>query len=454
MNLGKDNIRTLYFRFLLNAFGAALVACVFGVVDMAMMGHYQGPDGPAALAVISPFWNIIYSLGLLTGLGSSVLASALKGADKKDQNPNEYFTIGLILTLIIGAVEAVIFNVFLTELLSFFGADQTTLPLCLKYLQPIRWGYPIFTLSNFLAASLRNDKAPGLASIAVISGGLFNIVFDYVFIFTCDMGMEGAGLATILGMILNCLIQSIHFFRPNNTLRLVRFKDFFRKSHQIYSIGFSAFFVDAAMAIVNIAFNRQIISLYGSQANNYLAIYGVLINLYVFVQCSAYGIGQASQPLWSFNYGAGLFGRVKKVGLYAMITCALVGSIGLIISESLPVELVKLFMTPNQEVISLAPSCFRPFCFCFIILPFNVVSCYYFQAIIHQNLAFVISIARGALVPLIYVNLLPLLSADFLWYTMLFTELTVGIAVFILVFIFTKKMEKNYPSSLKETKTV
>lgn len=46
---------------------------IYGVVDMAMVGQYQGSDGTAALAVLSPVWNIIYSLGLLMGIGGSVL---------------------------------------------------------------------------------------------------------------------------------------------------------------------------------------------------------------------------------------------------------------------------------------------------------------------------------------------------------------------------------------------
>ena len=62
MDLLKDNVGKLYRKFFIASFGSALIACIYGLVDMAMVGQYHGPDGSAAMAVIAPIWNIIYSL--------------------------------------------------------------------------------------------------------------------------------------------------------------------------------------------------------------------------------------------------------------------------------------------------------------------------------------------------------------------------------------------------------
>lgn len=78
MNFLTDKIRPIYFKYLAAAFGSALITSIYGVVDVAMVGQYQGPTGTAALAVVAPVWNIIYSLGLLTGIGGSVLLSTLR----------------------------------------------------------------------------------------------------------------------------------------------------------------------------------------------------------------------------------------------------------------------------------------------------------------------------------------------------------------------------------------
>ena len=101
MDLLRDNVRTIYRKYFLAAFGSALISCVYGVVDMTMGGQYQGPDGTAALAVVAPVWNVIYSLGLLTGIGGSVLLSAKRGSGAAGQaEANEYFTTAVLASVL------------------------------------------------------------------------------------------------------------------------------------------------------------------------------------------------------------------------------------------------------------------------------------------------------------------------------------------------------------------
>lgn len=93
MDLLNGKIKPLYFKYLSAAFGSALISSIYGMVDMAMVGQYQGPDGTAALAVVAPVWNVIYSLGLLTGIGGSVIFSAWRGSSTcGDGGENQYFT--------------------------------------------------------------------------------------------------------------------------------------------------------------------------------------------------------------------------------------------------------------------------------------------------------------------------------------------------------------------------
>ena len=88
MDFLTSRIKPMYFKYLTAAFGSALISSIYGVVDMAMVGQYQGPSGTAALAVVAPIWNIIYSLGLLMGIGGSVLFSTLRGESEENRkNP-------------------------------------------------------------------------------------------------------------------------------------------------------------------------------------------------------------------------------------------------------------------------------------------------------------------------------------------------------------------------------
>ena len=77
MDFLSVTIKTLYFKYLSAAFGSALITSIYSIVDMAMVGQYHGPEGSAALAVVAPVWNIIYSFGLLMGIGGSVVLTEL-----------------------------------------------------------------------------------------------------------------------------------------------------------------------------------------------------------------------------------------------------------------------------------------------------------------------------------------------------------------------------------------
>ena len=162
-------IKPLYWKYLAAAFGSTLIASIYGAVDMAVVGQYQGPDGTAALAVIAPVWNLIYSLGLLTGIGGSVLFSARRGSG--DGGENEYFTVALGGSVGLALLAWVGLLCFEKPLLLFFGADDALLVLAQTYMRPIRVVFPLFLFSQVLAAFLRNDNAPGLATLGVLSGG-------------------------------------------------------------------------------------------------------------------------------------------------------------------------------------------------------------------------------------------------------------------------------------------
>ncbi len=100
---------------------------------------------------------------------------------------------------------------FECPILTFFGADEALLALAQRYMQPIKYVFPLFLFNQMLAAFLRNDKNPMPATLGVLSGGIFNIFGDYFFVFSCDMGIYGAGLATAIGSVVSFLVMLTHF---------------------------------------------------------------------------------------------------------------------------------------------------------------------------------------------------------------------------------------------------
>ena len=130
MDLLRENVGRLYGRYLAAAFGSALISSIYAMVDMAMVGQYHGPEGSAALAVVAPVWNIIYSFGLLMGIGGSVLFSTIRGTSAgRERESNEYFTASVIGSVLLAAVIWAGIAFFDRPLLLAFGAQEDTIGL-------------------------------------------------------------------------------------------------------------------------------------------------------------------------------------------------------------------------------------------------------------------------------------------------------------------------------------
>lgn len=442
MDFLTSEIKPMYFKYLTAAFGSALISSIYGVVDMAMVGQYQGPEGTAALAVVSPIWNIIYSLGLLMGIGGSVLFSTLRGKDGGNRKKsNEYFTAALIGAMTLAIITWLMVIFFDCELLRLFGAEETLLPLAQSYIFPIKFVVPSFLFTQLMAAFLRNDGNPGLATKAVLIGGIFNVFGDYFFVFALDMGVMGAGLATALGSVISLIIMLTHFRGKRSTLKLEKPEKFFPMLREISVTGFSTFFIDVAMGILTVLFNRQILKYLGTDA---LSIYGIIINVSTFVQCCAYSIGQASQPIISTNFGADKGERIRQTLRYALGTAVAFGIIWTILAEYAPILFVRIFMTPTDSILSIAPSIIRRYGLSFLLLPFNIFSTYYFQALMKPATSFVVSVSRGAIISGVCIYLLPaIVGADTIWFAMPLTELIIALYVAMMMIKYTTQLPKG-----------
>lgn len=439
MDLLNGKIKTIYLKYLFAAFGSALITSIYGVVDMIMVGQYHGPDGTAALAIVAPFWNIIYSLGLLVGIGGSILFSSIKGKENNNDNANKYFTLSLYMAITISIVTWILILFLEEPLLYAFGGTSKLIPLAKRYLIPVKFSVPVFIFTQFLSSFLRNDNDPLLATISVILGGIFNIIGDYVFVFTFNLGILGAGIATVGSASISVIIMCIHFFKKKNTLKIVKIDNIFSKIIKIISSGFSPFFVDVSMGILTILFNNQIMKYLNDDA---LAVYGIIINISTFIQCLSYGVGQASQPIISINYGANNYKRINKMLFYNIITCLIISAIWISGIMLVPNGFVKMFMAPTNQVLKIAPKIIRTYALSFIFLPINVYSTYYFQSILRPKTAMIISLLRGLVISGFLILFLPFaFNGNSIWLAMPITEFVVFIIVIIFIIMANKKIK-------------
>ena len=146
---------------------------------------------------------------------------------------------------------------------------------------------------------------------AMVVGSLFNVLFDWVFVIVCNMGMEGAALATVFSPVISLIILSLHFLTKRNTFRLkaVRFEA--RHITKTLSLGAPSFFVEFAFGLTTVIFNIVIMGLSGKVG---VAAYGIVLNL-AFVTISLYmGIAQGIQPQISEYYAVAKKKKALAVG--------------------------------------------------------------------------------------------------------------------------------------------
>jgi putative MATE family efflux protein len=397
---------------------------------MVVSGQYEGPPGTAALSVISPLWSLFISIGLLIGIGGAILMGVLRGRGDEAQS-NEFFTVSLFSGITVSIVITVLLSLFREEFLRLCGADAEVLPCALRYTKWVIVAIPFFILGVLLSAFIRNDGVPFLAMLSVISGGVLNVFGDVFFVFTCDMGIEGAGLATMLGQVAAFIVLCTHFFTKKCKLRVVRPKRVTNKLIRIVSMGFSPFIVDLSFGFVVFCFNNQIMRCSGSA---YLAVFGTIVSATVLVQSLFYGVGQAIQPVVSANFGVRNLYRIRTVLRYSIVTAFVMGLLFFTLIFCFPEAVLRMFMHTTGEILRIGPGIVRIYSFAYPLMGLNIVASYYLQALEQSKNALIISLLRGFAVYLALVFLLPAIAGfNAIWLTMPLTELLTLFFVFKLL---------------------
>ena len=143
----------------------------------------------------------------------------------------------------------------------------------------------------------------------------------------------------------------------------------------------------------------------------------------------------------STNFGAGKGERIVQILRYALETAAVFGVIWTALALSVPNAFVRIFMTPTESILAIAPEIIRKYGISFLLLPFNIFSTYYFQAIIQPRTSFLVSVARGMVISGALILILPVAAgADAIWFAMPITECIVAVYVAAKMMQYTKKL--------------
>jgi len=425
-----EPVSKIFFRYLIPAIMANLVTSIYVLADSIIIGKGIGTEAMAALNIILPLFNIFFGTGLLYGVGGSVLMSIARG--RGDTKLGDcYFTLAVILNAVTCVLLTVFLWIYMEPIVRFLGGSDVTMPYIRNYAPYVILGLSAFAFSSLLQTFVRNDGAPKLAMIAVISGGVLNVILDIVFVFPLQMGMAGASIASVLGSLCTVVILLFHFATKSNGLHFSLDVFSFRHISRIFKNGFTSFLVETTSGIVMFIFNIEILKCAGDIG---VSMYGVICNTAIIVTCLCNGINQAVQPILSTNFGAGLHERINKVkslGIkMALVICSIPAILGLLV----PNMFTYIFLNPSKEILAMSPPAIRIYFIGFFVMGINMFAVGYFQSTAKPLLSLVICLLRGCVLSILFVTFLaPLFGISGIWASVPLGEVvTLFIAIYFM----------------------
>ena len=406
--LGYEKISKLLFRFSLPSIVAMLVSSLYNIVDQIFIGQGLGYLGNGATTVAFPFTTIGLAIALLLGVGSAANYSLLLGEGKQEEAAK---TVGAGLTfmLVAGLIYLVLAELLMPLLLPAFGATAENYQYAHDYSQIILIGMPFLILSNGLSQLARADGAPTFSMMSMIVGAIVNCILDPLFIFVFHWGMAGAAWATIIGQMATLVVCLFYIPRFKQIhLEKHHYQMHFHYLKRIAAVGAANSLNQVTILFVQIVLNNLFkyygaMSIYG--ANIPIAASGVAFKLNGLYISAVVGLGQGTQPIIGFNYGARQYDRVKRCVLLAMSSVVVLGTLVMLLFQFFPVQLIELFGQGDELYIQFGVLMLRVNMACICIQGIQGLSSNFFSAIGQAGKGAFLSMTRTIIffMPLVFV---------------------------------------------------
>lgn len=430
----------LFLHYLIPSMIGMLLMAINILVDGLFVSHGVGDRALAGVNIAVPIYSILLSISLWIGMGGATLYSIHMGANESNK-ANAIFTQAIALAIGIVTIIIGLSLIFERQLAYFFGANDSIYPYVHDYLHLILWFGLVFILENILSIFVRNDGNPVLSTIALVATAVFNIIFNYIFIFHFGWGVKGAAIATIIATFLGILILLVHFFLPKSHLRFTKFTWSNAMMIRIMQIGLPSFIIEGSAAIIVIAYNITFSHFAGEVGITSYAVINYIhaVSLMLFI-----GVGAALQPITSYHYGAKLFARLHRFVRIGVLTGFIIGVLSFVIGVVANGWIIAMFGIDDPDVIAFTKDGIVLFFSGYLFLGVNMVFAEFYQSVEKTKLATIIIMARSLVLflPLLYV--LPRYFGNHaIWLAFPIAEGLTMIGIFIYVFWRKQKQTTN-----------
>lgn len=379
-----------------------LISTVYNMVDTYFIGKIN-TSASGAVGVAFSVMALIQALGFFFGQGSGVNISQELGR-KEHMKAQNLASTAFFLSLAAGTLLSAGLLLFLRPATIFLGATDTILPYAMSYLRILLLGAPFMVGSLVLNNQFRFVGNAVYGMVGLASGAVLNMILDPLFIFTFQWGIAGAAAATVCSQLLGFVLLLIGTHRADNIpIRLCRFTMRGWCLAAILRGGLPSFcrqgVTSAASICLNIAAKP-----FGDPAIAAMAIVAKIMN---FSNSAIIGLGQGFQPVCGFNYGAGLYDRVKK----AFFFCVKCGAGILIVAAALEFifapQLIEVFRRGDPEVVRIGALALRLRCITLIFSAWSTTSNMMMQTMGRVVSATLVGISRQGILLIPLVFLLP-----------------------------------------------
>ena len=377
-----------------------MISAMYNMADTYFVGSL-GTSATASIGIAFSLMAIIQAVGFFFGQGAGSFIARALGAQDTEKAARMAAT-GFFSCFGAGLVIMIVGLVFLTPLCRLLGATETILPYAREYLLFILIGAPFMSSSLTQNNLLRFQGNSLYGMIGMITGAVLNVGLDPFFIFVLDLGIAGASLATMLSQMVSC---GLLFFvssrqKGNIAIRFANFSPGWPAYREISRGGLPSL-LRQSVASVSVIFLNHAAGNFGDAA---IAAISIVNRVVMFAFAALLGFGQGFQPVCGFNFGARLYGRVKK----AFWFCLKVSASGLVVFSVLGFifapQIIALFRRDDLEVIRIGTLALRVYCFSFPLLSWIVLNNMMTQVMGKAVFASILALARpGLLIPVVFI---------------------------------------------------
>lgn len=426
LDFKRDPVGALFRKMFLPTLVSMVSMVVLNITDGAFVGHGAGSDALAAVNIVSPLFLLMGGIGLMFGIGSSVVAS-IHLAKGNVHAAKINLTQGLAAGTVLGLLITLVLLAFPETTVRLFGCSPALMPLACTYLRCIALMVPFSIFNHVVTFLMRLDGSPRFAMGINCLGAGLNMILDYILIFPMGLGLKGAGIATALSFSL-CALPGLYYlaFRTR-TVGLHPIKTT-RTSLQLTArnlgyqmrIGASALLGELSIASVIIVGNFVFMKYLGEDG---VAAYSVGCYCLPLVFMMGNAIVQSVQPIISFAHGVGDKDRMAQALRVAMRTAVVGGLLGTLLMWAGSGPVSSVFLPVGCPAHTLCSQGLPWFSTAFLFVVLNIVWVGYRQSIEKATGATLITLLRGFFLALPAFLLLPrLLGTPGLWLALPFAE--------------------------------